>query len=186
MRKAVFLDRDGTIIDDVGYLRDPRDIRFLPGAITALRELKACGFVCVLVTNQSGVARGLFSEQELDVIHQVLQEQLSAHEAALDAIYYCPHHPDVGPVRYRMACECRKPRPGMFLQAMKDLGVAPQSSFAVGDSLRDVQAARAAGVRGLLLHTGSAEEIEGSVDCWKVVDSLPAAVRLIAKRGDDI
>ena len=153
-RAAVFLDRDGTVVRDVNYLRSPGQLRLLPRAGAAIRRLNENGFAVVITTNQSGVARGLLTEADLAEIHSLLERRLASYEAHIDAIYYCPHHPEVGAPRYRRRCRCRKPAPGMLLRAARDLGLALERSFAVGDTPRDIEAGRRAGCRTVLIDTG--------------------------------
>ena len=114
MNKAVFLDRDGTIIEDVGYLNSPDQIQFIPGSIEAIKKLNLAGFKVIVVTNQAGVARGLIAEDMLQTIDKTLAKQILSGGAHLDGIYYCPHHPDHGLYPYKQNCNCRKPNPGML------------------------------------------------------------------------
>jgi D-glycero-D-manno-heptose 1,7-bisphosphate phosphatase len=145
-RPAVFLDRDGTLIDQFGYLADPAGVLLLPGVAPSLSRLRAQKIPLVLITNQSGVARGLIQPNELEAVHQELQRQLAAEAAQLDAIYHCPHHPEHGQAPYRLRCACRKPEPGMYLQAARDLNLQLASSVAIGDTGRDLEAAQRAGI----------------------------------------
>jgi D-glycero-D-manno-heptose 1,7-bisphosphate phosphatase len=138
------LDRDGTIVHDRHYLRDPRDLELLPNAAEGLRLLADAGFGLVVVTNQSGVARGHFTAGELELQHARLRELLEAEGVALDAVYACPHGPDDG-------CACRKPAPGLILQAADELGLDLARSVAIGDTPRDAEAARRAGVRAVTI-----------------------------------
>lgn len=142
-KKAVFLDRDGTLIEDGPYLSDPGQIRFLDGAVDALKRLKQHGFLLVLITNQSGVGRGHFSEETLRAIHARLQSSLKKEGVALDAIYYCPHSPDAG-------CKCRKPKPLLFQTAIRDFSINPLASYAVGDKEEDAIAAKQVGCKTIL------------------------------------
>jgi D-glycero-D-manno-heptose 1,7-bisphosphate phosphatase len=152
---AAFLDRDGTIIDDVGYLGDPDGIRFLPGALEALRLLRQAGYRLILVTNQAGVARGLITEADVQRVNRRLADLLAADGIPLDAIYYCPHHPEQGPPEYRMACDCRKPGPGMVRRAIAEFGVEAGRSAIFGDHLSDAGvAASFPGMRAALVLTG--------------------------------
>ncbi len=151
-RPAVFLDRDGTLNREVDYLARPEDLELLPRVGAALRSLAEAGFALVVVTNQSGIARGLFTLTELALIHERLHELLAAQGVELDAIEFCPHHPEfTGP------CTCRKPAPGMLLRAVADLDLDPAASWIVGDSERDLAAGRAIGARGILVLTGKGE-----------------------------
>ena len=153
-RPAVFLDRDGTIIREADYLRSVAQLRLLPGAAAAIRRLNEAGLVVVVTTNQSGIARGLLTEADLSKINEALSKRLSAHRAIIDAIYFCPHHPEVGKPPYRRRCRCRKPAPGMLLRAAKDLDLDLARSFSVGDSERDLAAGRKVGARTVLVRTG--------------------------------
>jgi D-glycero-D-manno-heptose 1,7-bisphosphate phosphatase len=148
---AVFLDRDGTLIRDVGYLRRIDDLEILPKVPEALCLLRAQGFKLVLVTNQSAVARGWLLEEELAAIHAALGAALARGGARLDAIYYCPHHPVEGQGAYRLHCACRKPDIGMIERAAVELGVGPAASYVVGDQQTDVELARRAGATALLI-----------------------------------
>jgi len=154
LRRAVFLDRDGTLIEDVDYLTEPGQIRILPGVPAALRRLKEAGFLLIVVTNQSAVARGMLTEAKLTAVHAELNGRLAAEGAAVDAFYYCPHLPDGVVERYARACDCRKPAAGLLRRAAAEWHVDPARSYAVGDSERDVEAGRAAGCFSILLGGG--------------------------------
>ena len=168
-RPAVFLDRDGTVIREADYLRAPEQLRLLPRASAAIRRLNEAGFVVVVTTNQSGIARGILSETDLALTHDVLQQRLARRGAHLDAIYYCPHHPEIGPAKYRRRCQCRKPEPGMLLEAAAELGLDFSRSFSVGDSARDLLAGRRVGCRTVLVRTGYGRRAEADYG-----DQLPA------------
>jgi len=150
-QRAVFLDRDGTIIEDVDYLTQIDQLRILPGVPQALRRLKEAGFLLIVVTNQSAVARGWLTEEKLAEIHAELNRRLKAEGAAVDAFYHCPHLPDGSVGRYARVCDCRKPAPGLFLRAAEEWGIDLSRSYAVGDAQRDVEAARRAGCFAILL-----------------------------------
>jgi D-glycero-D-manno-heptose 1,7-bisphosphate phosphatase len=171
----VFLDRDGTLIEDPGYVRVPGQVLLLPGVAEALRDLRAAGFVLVVVTNQSGVARGYLDEIALAAIHDRMRELLAAGGARLDGLYYCPYHPDGTVEAYRKDSDWAKPGSGMLLQAATDLGLDLRRSWMIGDSPRDIQAGRGAGCRTVLLTQGE--------DC--VADAtagdLPMASRLVLR-----
>lgn len=151
LRPAVFLDRDGTIVEDVDYLTRSDQLRLIPRAAAAIRSINQMGYAAVIVTNQSAVARGMLSESALAEVHDRLRDMLAAEGAHIDGIYYCPHLPD-GPVaQYAQRCDCRKPAPGMLLQAARDLGIDLPASVMIGDSLRDLEAGKAAGCATLIL-----------------------------------
>jgi D-glycero-D-manno-heptose 1,7-bisphosphate phosphatase len=156
--RAVFMDRDGTIIEEVGYLSDPAGLRLIPAAATAIRMLNRSGLRVVVVTNQSGVARGFFAEETVHAVHRRLEAALSDEGGRLDGIYYCPHHPTEGKGDYTMACDCRKPATGMMEQAARDLRLDLTRSFVIGDKDTDVELARRAGARGILVLTGYGRE----------------------------
>jgi len=152
--RAVFLDRDGTLIEEVGYATRPEQIRILGGVARALARLAAAGYKLVVVTNQSGIARGFLTEDDLNRFHQALDDHLGLLGARVDVYYTCPHHPDPAEaVRPELAvdCQCRKPRPGLILQAARDLGLDLAESWLVGDTWRDIEAGQAAGVQTIKL-----------------------------------
>ena len=156
--QAVFLDRDGTINEEVGYLDRMEKLQLIPGAAEAIRLINESGMKAVAVTNQSGVARGIFTESFVAEIHARLREMLRAEGAFLDGIYYCPHHPTEGRVEYLKICDCRKPAPGMLLRAAAELHLDPARSYMVGDTLKDIEAGGRAGAQGILVRTGYGEE----------------------------
>jgi len=153
MKWAVFLDRDGTINQEVEYLDDPQELRLIPGAAEAIRLLNEAGVPAIVVTNQAGVGRGYFLEARVKAIHQQLAKELAMHGAYLDAIYYCPHHPDEG-------CACRKPNPGMLKRAAEEHGIDLGQSFIVGDKVSDLEAGCRAGCRTVLVLTGYGAEAQ--------------------------
>ena len=153
-RPAVFLDRDGTLTDEVGYVNHPSRLRLLPRSGAAVRRLNQAGIAVVVVTNQAGIARGYFSPEVLAAVNASLVSQLKDEGAHLDGVYVCPHHPTEGEVPYRLVCECRKPKPGLLLRAASDLGLDLGRSTLVGDKGSDLVAARAVGARGVLVLTG--------------------------------
>jgi D-glycero-D-manno-heptose 1,7-bisphosphate phosphatase len=133
MKSAVFLDRDGTMIEDVGYLDALARVAFYPWTVDAIRMLNRSGLAVVVVTNQAGIARGIFDAAFVAETHRFIDARLAAAGARIDAYYYCPHHPDGRIAEYARACECRKPGPGMIEQAARDLDLDPRRSFMVGD-----------------------------------------------------
>jgi D-glycero-D-manno-heptose 1,7-bisphosphate phosphatase len=182
---AVFLDRDGTIIEDVGYLRRLDQIRLFPWTAGSIRALNLAGLPVVVTTNQAGVARGLLTETFLEEVHSELTKRLEAGGARIDAYYYCPHHPTKGVVaEYAIACDCRKPARGLVDRASRDLDLDPAESFVVGDTWLDIGLARAAGARGVLVRTGAGAEQERAgpppgLTADAIVDNLAAAVSWI-------
>ncbi len=152
---AVFLDRDGVLVDETGYLTRAGDLRLFSGAGVAVRRIRALGFPVVVVTNQSAVARGMVSMAGLEEIHATLREQLGREGGRLDGLYLCPHHPEAPLTEWRQDCECRKPRPGMLERAARELGLTlDPRSVLVGDQPSDLECARRAGISALLVRTG--------------------------------
>jgi D-glycero-D-manno-heptose 1,7-bisphosphate phosphatase len=178
-RPAVFLDRDGTINREVDFLSDPTELELLPGAAQAIARLNEAEWAVVVVTNQSGIARGFLDEERLAEIHGALETLLEMEGAKLDAIYFCPHHPTVGEDPYRLDCSCRKPAPGMILRAAVELGLDLRASWIVGDSLRDLDAGAAAGVRGILVGTGKKESLEEESEGRRGARDLNEAVEIV-------
>nr|WP_246350995.1 HAD family hydrolase [Deinobacterium chartae] len=180
-RPAVFLDKDGTLIEDVPYNVDPRRIRLMRGALEGLSALQRAGYALVVVTNQSGVARGLFAEEALGAVEARLRELLACAGVSLEGFYACPHHPEGRLSAYALECACRKPRPGLLLRAAEELGLDLAASWMVGDILHDVEAGRRAGCRALLLDTGGETEwVPGPLRTpHAVADDLREAARII-------
>ncbi len=154
MNKAVFLDRDGTIIEEANYLSSPSQVRWIPGVPQALAKLAQDGWLLIIVTNQSGVARGYFSLNEVQKVYQYLQRELASYGAQFTAQYCCPHHPQYSRTEAERYCLCRKPQPGLFLQAQKDWNIDFKSSMAFGDKLTDLMAPLSLGCRSFLVQTG--------------------------------
>jgi D,D-heptose 1,7-bisphosphate phosphatase len=156
-RPAVFLDRDGTLNEDTGYVHRVDEFRWLPGVINAVRQLNDAGYYVFVVTNQSGVARGLFGETAVRDLHGWMNEELRRAGAHIDDMRYCPHHPDARIHAYRIACLCRKPAPGMILDLMRNWPVDAEASIAIGDKERDAAAGRAAGIAAEIVPAGVLE-----------------------------
>ena len=163
LNRAVFLDRDGTVNEEVGYLSDLGQLKLLPGAAEAIRRLNAAGFKVVLVTNQSGVARGYFPESFVQETHDRLERMLAVAGARLDGIYYCPHHPHAGILHYTVTCDCRKPGTGLLDRAARELSIDVSRSFMVGDKWSDVELGQRAGTRSILVRTGFAPDDGGNI-----------------------
>ncbi len=151
--KAIFLDRDGVINKEVSYLSDPKNFEFIEGSIEALKILKRKGFLLIIITNQAGIARGLFTEETLMAIHDKMKNILKKNNLHIDDIYYCPHHPEfTGP------CDCRKPNPGMILKAILKYNIDLSNSYMVGDTLNDIETGNAARCKTILVLTGYGKE----------------------------
>jgi D-glycero-D-manno-heptose 1,7-bisphosphate phosphatase len=180
VRPAVFLDRDGTLIEDVGYLDTLSGVTFYPWTVDAVRMLNRAGLAVVVVTNQSGIARGIFDEAFVGETHRAMNARFEAGGARVDAYYYCPHHPDGNVVVYARRCDCRKPDRGLIDRAAADLGLDPAHSFIVGDRWSDMELGRNVGARSILVRTGVGAQQEAApperVSADAVVDNLAAAV----------
>ena len=178
---AVFLDRDGTLIRDVGYLRRADEIEILPKVPAALRLLRNHGFRLVVVTNQSAIARGWMTENDLTEIHSALAAQLTQQDAHLDAIYYCPHHPVEGTGIYRVTCRCRKPDVGMIERAAAELGLNPANSYVVGDQKTDIELAGRIGATALLISPDASMTAAGEHRSIPVNDLWQAAQWIVGR-----
>jgi D-glycero-D-manno-heptose 1,7-bisphosphate phosphatase len=154
LRPAVFMDRDGCLTEEVGYVNHPSRIRLLPRTAEAVRRLNEAGIAAVMVTNQAGVARGYFSEETLHAANERMRRELDAAGARLDGLYVCMHHPREGRPPYRADCDCRKPRPGLLTRAAAELGLDLRASVMVGDRLSDVATGQSVGAAGVLVLTG--------------------------------
>lgn len=184
-RPGAFIDRDGVINEERAYVHRVEDFVLLPNAIAGLRALADAGFALVVVTNQAGVAHGYYDEAAVRTLHEHLQDVLAHEGLHLDAIRYCPHHPLGATPAYRQACECRKPAPGMVLDAARALGLDLAASVMIGDKLSDVQAGRAAGVGlNILVRSGHALRDGDAQQADAVCDDLLDAARCIATRSN--
>ena len=154
MERVVFLDRDGTLNEEVNYLHRPQDLRILPGVPEALSSLRKAGFRLVVITNQAGVARGYYHCQDVEALHEYFNGLLRPLGAEIDAFYYCPHHPEHGIGEYKKACHCRKPETGMFEKAEERFFVDKAHSYMIGDKRLDVEAGHRYGVTSILVGTG--------------------------------
>ena len=185
MRRAVVLDRDGTLIEEAGYLDRLERLVFFPYSVDAVRLLNQAGFVVVVATNQSGVARGLVEESFVHEAHDYISARLAAGGARVDGYYYCPHHPDAVREAYRQRCACRKPAPGLLQRASEDFQIDLPRSFVVGDRLNDLAAGSSVGARSLLVRTGYGRITEKALPPGAapaaVVDNLIEAVSWILK-----
>ena len=175
--KACFLDRDGVINEEVGYIRSPEQLKVFSFAGPAIKLLNEKGIKAIVVTNQSGIGRGYFDRKTLDEIHRKLRSDLAKEGAFLDGIYYCPHHPDQN-------CPCRKPKAGLFLKASKDFDLDLLQCYTIGDKLTDLEAGREAGTKTILVLTGYGKEVlsgeEDPIFDYKANDLLEAQVKILS------
>lgn len=151
MNKAVFLDRDGTINIEKNYLHKIDEFEYLPGAVEGLKRIYDMGYLLIIVTNQSGIARGYYSEEELHQLNEWMISDLDTKGVKISKVYYCPHHPNASVARYRCDCNCRKPKTGMFWQAQKEFNIDLSESYAIGDKLRDLSICNETAVKGILI-----------------------------------
>ncbi len=158
-KKVIFLDRDGVINKEVGYLSNPNNFEFMEGSFEALRILKQKGYLLIVITNQAGIARGFFTEETLKSIHDKMVKLLLQNNIELDDIFYCPHHPD-----FTGSCDCRKPKPGMILKAHLKYNVDLTNSYMVGDTLNDIKTGKAAGCKTILVLSGYGKEEQKNID----------------------
>jgi D-glycero-D-manno-heptose 1,7-bisphosphate phosphatase len=188
-RPAIFMDRDGTLSHEVGYVNHVSRFRLYPWAVEAVRLANRSGFLAIVVTNQAGVARGYFPESVIHEVHASLEASMSGGGARLDGIYVCTHHPSVGDPPYRRDCDCRKPKPGLLRRAEADLGIDLARSFVVGDRLGDLELAWAVGATGVLVKSGyGLGELIYHAPMWSrqpdlVADHLLEAVERLVARG---
>jgi D-glycero-D-manno-heptose 1,7-bisphosphate phosphatase len=186
LNRAVFIDRDGTINVEKEYLYRVDDFEFIPGAPQALRLLNEAGFMVVVVTNQSGVARGYYTEEDVGILHRHIATELAKAGARVDAWYYCPHHPS-GRGGYSLPCLCRKPLPGMLLEAAGRHDIDLAESVMIGDRLADMEAGIAAGCRTILVRTGYGAADEARVSPMTVVcDNLLAGVLSLVRPHEGV
>lgn len=184
-RPAVFIDRDGTISEEVGYVNHPSRFRLFPYSAEAIKLLNNSGWLAILITNQAGVARGYFSEDVIVSVHDRLRSDLEVEAANLDAVYYCAHHPTVGQPPYRLECDCRKPKTGLIDRATKDFEIDLTASWMVGDRYSDIELARNAGLHSAFVLSGYGRgEWEYQRGIWKhepeiVSENLLEAVKII-------
>ncbi|WP_244968407.1 D-glycero-beta-D-manno-heptose 1,7-bisphosphate 7-phosphatase [Rosenbergiella australiborealis] len=183
MKPAIFLDRDGTINLDHGYVHTSDDFQFIDGVIDAMIELKKMGYLLVLITNQSGIARGLFTEEQFMHLTEWMDWSLADRGVDLDGIYFCPHHPQAAVETYRQDCECRKPKSGMFLDAKAEFDIDMSASYMIGDKKEDMLAALAAGVgHKILVRTGKEVTQESESVADGVINSLADLPKYLANR----
>lgn len=185
LNAALFLDRDGTVNVERGYLADPRDVELLPGAADAIRAANEFGIPVIIITNQAGVARGFHSEAAVVSVNKRLEQLLNEQGARIDAVYYCPHHPEAGNPPYRIVCTCRKPKTGMLKMAEKSHGINLAASFVVGDKCSDIETGKNGGCGTVLVLTGygrtEIERCKGNNTPDHVAENLAEAWEYIKK-----
>ena len=182
---AVFIDRDGTMSEEVGYVNHISRFKLLENTAAAVKLLNEAGVLAIVATNQAGVARGYFEEPMINKVHEKLKNELAKSGASVDAIYYCPHHPSAGKPPYRAECNCRKPKPGMILRAREDFDIDLSRSYMVGDKISDVEFGQKLGLKSVMVMTGyGIGEYEHQRQDWKtapdfMADDLLGAVKWI-------
>jgi D-glycero-D-manno-heptose 1,7-bisphosphate phosphatase len=187
MQQAVFIDRDGTISEEVGYINHPSRFRVFPYSAAAIKLLNDNGWLAIVVTNQAGVARGYFAEEMIQTIHGTLKQEMAATDARIDAIYYCSHHPTVGDPPYRLDCDCRKPKPGLIRRAAEEFDIDLAGSWMIGDRYSDIELARNAGVHSAFVMSGYGRgEWEHQRQTWNyqpdlIANHLLEAVKMIVE-----
>lgn len=186
---GVFVDRDGTLNQEVDYVRTPDELRLIPGAAEAVQKLNERGLATCVISNQSGIARGYLREEDLIPIHEKLERELARGGGKVDRIYYCPHHPTEGTPPYNIVCDCRKPKSGMLRQGSRELGIDLARSFVVGDSIVDIEAGHAVNARTILVLTGYGRAtyeqcITGRIHVEFVAPTIVEAVKYILNRVD--
>ena len=188
-QSAIFIDRDGTLNEDIGYVSSPDQLTLYPWAAEAVRLINKAELKAIVITNQSGIARGIYTEETLNAIHQKMIEELAMQGAKLDGVYYCPHHPKIGDARYRIECDCRKPKTGMLDRAAREQDIDLSRSFVIGDKASDINLALNAGARAALVMTGYGRDTQAHPDLFPceptfVAETLLDAVRLILDTRD--
>lgn len=182
MRKVIFLDRDGTINVEKSYLHKWEDFEFEKNAIEGLKELKNLGYEFIVVTNQSGIGRGYYTEEDLVTLNNQMTEKLKEFGIEILECFYCPHHPKKGIGKYKVDCNCRKPNPGMLLEGIKKYNVDIENSFMIGDKKGDLEAGKKAGLKSILVLTGYGKKIEEEVkENYLIAKDLLEVVTILKK-----
>ena len=167
-KRCVFIDRDGTINREVNYLHKIEDLEILPGVAEGIEKLNKSGFTVIILTNQSGIARGYYGIDDMNNINNEIIRRLEKNEAKIDAIYFCPHHPNGKVSEFTKKCNCRKPEPGLYLEAANDFDIDFKNSYAIGDKIRDLEPAKKLGGRGILVKTGHGKKELQEKEKWGV------------------
>jgi D-glycero-D-manno-heptose 1,7-bisphosphate phosphatase len=180
-KRAIFMDRDGTVSEEIGYVNHPGRFKVFPYSGEAIRLINEAGYLAIVVTNQAGVARGYFKEELVHEVHRVMSNQLALYGARLDAVYYCPHHPQAGEAPYRLDCSCRKPKAGMILKAAEDFNIDLEGSWFVGDRYSDIVVAKNAGIKSAFVLSGYGRgELEYQSHLWEIQPDLTSETLLEA------
>lgn len=181
MNKAVFLDRDGIINYDKNYLYKVEDFEFIPGVINGLKTLQEAGFLLIIITNQSGVARGYFDEKQLNILHEYMLNELKKQNVYISDILYCPHHPEALIKKYKKICNCRKPKTGLFYEAINKWNIDIDNSFAIGDNVRDCSICNTSECHGFIVNTSIEQSMQLTENGITVVNSFNDAVNIITR-----
>ena len=183
MNKGIFLDRDGTINIEKDYLHRIEDFEFEDGALEALKIFQDLGYKIIVVTNQSGIARGYYSEEDLSLLNDYMIKEAKKEGIEISAVYYCPHHEEKGVGQYKIKCECRKPNPGMLLKGIEEFKIDPSQSYMVGDRKSDLEAGDRSGIKSILVKTGygknNSDQLEGK---YPVYENLLAFAQSLTKK----
>lgn len=179
MNRAIFLDRDGVIVEDLDYTYRIDQLKLIPGSAKAIKLLNENNFLVVIVTNQAGVAKGYFTERDVILFNESMREKLREHDAHIDAIYYCPHYPDAKIEKYKINCNCRKPKPGMLKKAEKKFDIDLIQSFIIGDRLSDIEAGKCVGCKAIMVLTGYGKDEPKNDKIDRIAQNLYGAVEHI-------
>lgn len=184
MNKAVFLDRDGTINIEKKYLYKIEDFEFIDGAQNAIKLLNDSGYKVIVITNQAGIARGYYNEGDVENLHLYISEELRKYGAHIDAFYYCPHHPSEGKGIYKINCDCRKPKSGLYRRAIEEFNISAQESYVVGDKVSDLIPGIALNMKAILLETGYGKEEKNNIGTYDILikSKIDEAISFIVKK----
>ena len=182
MNKAVFLDRDGTINIEKNYLYRIEDFEFIPGVPEAIKMLNDAGYLVIVVTNQAGIARGYYTEEDMHKLHRHIDEELKKYDAHIDAYYFCPHHPIYGIGEYKQECHCRKPKDGMLQKAIEEYSINVSESYIIGDKVSDVLAGNKCSITGILVRSGHSIGDEYRNSNYLIQDDLFCSVKMILNK----
>lgn len=179
MNRAIFLDRDGVIVEDSNYVHRTDQLKLIPGSAEAIKLLNENNFLIIVVTNQAGIAKGYFTEEDTILFNRLMEEKLKRRGAHIDAIYYCPHHPDAKIEKYKINCNCRKPKPGMLKEAEKDFNIDLRRSFIIGDKLSDIDAGKCVECKTIMVLTGYGKDEPKNDTIYHIAQNLYCAVEYL-------